>query len=107
MDAEHLKGDYGGIVLTMAAKDSENKLFVVALAVVPEENAEGYAYLFREAKKNPEMAAFLDNPTTTIFADGHRGSPAAMRVELPHAQFRTCTRHLIRNLKRGIGSVSC
>ena len=57
----------------MSTKDSDNKLVMAAFAVVDVENAAGYAYLFREAKKNPDMAAFLNSPDTTIYADGHLG----------------------------------
>ena len=105
VDAKHLKGEYEGVVLVMATKDSDNKLVMTAFAIVPKENADGYEYLFREAKKNAEMAVFLDNPKTIIYADGHKGSPAALSKELPLSQFRTCTKHLIGNLKKGIGPV--
>ena len=49
----------------MSTKDSDNQLVMAAFAVVDVENAAGYAYLFREAKKNPDMAAFLNSPDTT------------------------------------------
>ena len=105
VDARHLKGEYEGVVLVMATEDSDNKLVMTAFVIVQKENADGYAYLFREAKKNPEMAVFLDNPKTTIYTDGQKGSPAALSKELPLSQFRTCTKHLIGNFKKGIGPV--
>lgn len=70
----------------MAAIDSGNKLVPVAFATISKENADGYAFLFREEKKNTEVVTFLDNPATTIFADDHRGSPGAMRAEVPLAR---------------------
>ena len=78
----------------MVTKDSDNKLVTTAFTIVPKENAGGYAYLFREAKKNPEMAVFLDNPKTTIYPDGLKGSSAALSKELPLSQFHTSTKHL-------------
>ena len=41
---------------------------LAAFAVIDVENAAGYAYLFREAKKNPDMADFLNSPDTTILS---------------------------------------
>ena len=90
----------------MSTKDSDNKLVMAAFAVVDVENAAGYAYLFREAKRNPDMAAFLNSPDTTIYADGHLGTPAAKVKELPLSQFRNCVKHLIGSFRKGIGPVS-
>ena len=66
----------------------------------------GYAYLFREAKKNPDMADFLNSPDTTIYADGHLGTPAAKAKEFPLSTVRDCVKHLIGSLRKGIGPVS-
>lgn len=92
-------------MLTLSCKDSNNKLIHVATAIVPKEDASGYRFLLSQAKKNPEMVAFLDNPATTFFSDGHKGSPAAMRTEAPRAQHRTCVKHVINNLREVVGSV--
>ena len=61
---------------------------------------------FREAKKNPDMAAFLNSSDTTIYADGHLGTPAAKAKESPLSQFRNCVKHLIGSLRKGVGPVS-
>ena len=90
----------------MSTKDSDNKLLMAAFAVDDVENAAGYAYLFREVKKNPDMAAFLNSPDTTIYAESHLGTPAAKAKELPLSQFRNCVKHLIGSLRKGIGPVS-
>ena len=79
----------------MSTKDSDNKLVMADFAVVDVENVAGYAYLFREARKNPDMAAFLNSPDTTIYADGHLGTLAAKAKELPLSHFRNCVKHLI------------
>ena len=50
----------------MSTKDSDNQLVMAAFAVVGVENAAGYAYLFCDAKKNPDMAAFLNSPDTCL-----------------------------------------
>ena len=105
VDARYLKGEYESIVLVMATRDSDNKLVMTTFAIVSKENADGYVYPFREAKKNPEVAAFLDNLETAIYADGHKESPTTLSEELPLSQFRTCTKHLLGNLKKGIESV--
>ena len=82
-----------------------NSLVHVTVLLSDSNNADGYAYLFREEKKNLEMAAFLDNLEITISADGHKASPAALSKKLPLLQFCTCTKHRIENLKKGIGPV--
>ena len=84
----------------MSTKDSDNKLVMAAFAVVDVENAAGYAYLFREAKTNPDMAAFLNSPDTTIYADGHLRTPAAKEKELPLWQLGNCVKHLIGSLRK-------
>ena len=66
----------------MSTKDSDNNLVIAAFALLDAWNAAGYAYLFREAKKNPGMATFLNSPDTTIYADVHLGSPAVKAKEL-------------------------
>ena len=52
------------------------------------------------------MAAFLTSPVTTIYADGHEGTPAAKAKELPLSQFRDCVKHLIGSLRKSIRPVS-
>ncbi|CAN0350255.1 unnamed protein product [Pylaiella littoralis] len=103
VDAGFLKGEYEGQIIVLSTKDSDNRLVMAAFAIADKENADNYAYLFREAKKNPEMAAFLNSPDTTIYADGHLGTPVAKARELPQSQFRNCVKHLIGNLNKGIG----
>ena len=46
----------------MSTKDSDNKLVMAAFAV-DVENAAGYAYLFREAKKNPDICLLYTSPS--------------------------------------------
>lgn len=106
VDAGFLKGEYEGQIYVMSTKDGDNKLVMTAFAVGDVENAAGYAYLFREAKKNPDMAAFLNSPDTTIYADGFKGTPVAKAQEIPLSQFRNCVKHLIGSMKKGIGPVS-
>ena len=90
----------------MSTKDSDNKLVMAAFAVVDVENAAGYAYLFREAKKNPDRAAFLNSPDTTIYSDCHLETPAGKAKEVTLSQLRNCVKHLIGSLKKSLGPVS-
>ncbi|CAN0467293.1 unnamed protein product, partial [Laminaria digitata] len=105
IDGGHLKGEWKGVMLTLSCKDSNNKLVHVATVIAGKENAASYQFLLRQAKRNPEMGVFLDNPKTTFFSDGHKGSPAAMKTEVPRAQHRTCVKHVINNLREAVGSV--
>ena len=98
VDAGHLKGQWNGVMLTLSCKDSNNRLIHVATAVTPKEDASSYRFLLLQAKRNPEMATFLNDRRTTFFSGGHRGSPAAMKAEVPLAQHRTCVKHVINNL---------
>ena len=106
VDAGFLNGDYEGQIILTSTKDSDNKLVMAAFAVVDAENAAGYAYLFREAKKNPGMAAFFNSPDTTIYADDHLGTPTVKAKELPLSQILNCVKHFIGSLRKGIGPVS-
>ena len=90
----------------MSTKDSDNNLVIAAFALLDAGNAAGYAYLFREAKKNPDMASFLNSPDTTMYADGHLGTLDAKAMKLPLLQFRNCVEHLVGSLRKGRGPVS-
>lgn len=91
--------------MTLTCKDSDNKLVHVATAVTAKEDAASYRFLLSEAMKNPEMAAFMNNPATTFYSDDHKGSPAALKTEVPLAQHRSCVKHIINNISEAVGSV--
>lgn len=46
VDGTHLKGNYGGILLSIIALDRNNEIFPLAYAVVSIENEENWSYFF-------------------------------------------------------------
>ena len=104
IDAGHLKGKWNRVMLTLSCKDSNSRFIHVVTVVTPKENASSYRFLFQQAKRNPELATFLNDRRTTFFSDGHMGSPAAMRAEVPLAQDSTCVTHVINNLCEAVSS---
>lgn len=106
MDGGHLNGDWNGVMLTLTCKDVNNKLIHVATVIGPKENADLYQNLVRNCKKNPELKELLEDPKTTFFMDGQKGSPCAMDREVKDAQRRVCLKHMIGCLSEKVGSVS-
>lgn len=92
-----MKGDWNGQILVLTGKDADNKIVLVSLVICDVENADNYMYLLTKSKENPEFAAFLDNPATTVYTDGHKSFPPALEHCAPLAQHRLCLKHLLKN----------
>ena len=52
LDAAHLKGLRHGVMIVLSAKDSDNKVVVVATGLVPKENYDHYSFFLRQCGKN-------------------------------------------------------
>lgn len=106
LNVGRLKGLWNGVSIVLAAKDSNNKIIVVATALVDKENEDNYVFFLENCMKNAEFSAFLDSPRTTIYMEGHRGSAAAVMRVIPLASVRRCARHMITGpglFRMGVG----
>ena len=68
----------------MTAKDSNNRINLVATAVVKMENHLEYNFFLEIALLNTEFKVFISSPETTIFLDGHKGAISAIQEVLPN-----------------------
>lgn len=82
-------------MLILSAKDSNNSINHVATVLAKKENTCNYKFLLESAIRNEDMLRLLTSPLTTIYCDGHKGAPSAIRQVLPMVSFRRCVRHLI------------
>lgn len=98
LDGAHLKGKWPGTILTMTTTDANNKVNLCAFAVVPKESASAYRYLLRQAMRNEQMRAFLNNAATTCFTDGAKGADSALEKRAPLTEVRHCLQHIIRSI---------
>eukprot|EP00903_Cladosiphon_okamuranus_P006044 g5961.t1 len=97
IDFCHCKGDWNGTIGAITVKSSNNNVIPVATCMYPEESADAYEYLINNACKNPEMAAFLNKPTTTIMTDKHKGSESIVPRVLHLSEHLRCGEHMLRN----------
>ncbi|CAB1096459.1 unnamed protein product [Ectocarpus sp. CCAP 1310/34] len=97
MDFCHCKGDWDGPIGAISVKSANNNVLQVATCLHPKETADAYTYLMSNALKNPEMAAFLNKPTTTIITDKHKGSESAVPRVLQLAEHLKCAEHILKN----------
>ncbi|XP_074315052.1 uncharacterized protein LOC141651230 [Silene latifolia] len=72
VDDAHLKGNYGGVLLSAVALDGNNEIFLIALALVACENKESW----------------------------QKGVEPALETVWPEAYKRYCCRHLCKNFKQ-------
>lgn len=97
MDFAHMKGEWNGTIGTISTKSSNNNVVHLATCIVPKENADAYRYLVTNALKNLNVAGFLNNPTTTIITDKHKGSDSALPDILERAELLRCAEHMLKN----------
>ncbi|CAN0082506.1 unnamed protein product, partial [Sphacelaria rigidula] len=105
-DCAYLKGIWNGIYSLLTVEDADNKVVIVCLVVAHKENQEMYRYMIHNAKRNPEMSAWLNKRSTTYFVDGHKGSEAGVPPAVPLAEQGRCVRHLANNITPALGSTN-
>ncbi|XP_021718785.1 uncharacterized protein LOC110686467 [Chenopodium quinoa] len=84
VDGAHLKGNYGGILLSAVALDGNNEFYPIAYAIVRAEDKESWAYY----------------QTQRIFGLHQQEVDLSLTQVWPDAKRRYCSRHLSRNYKK-------
>ncbi|XP_021746032.1 uncharacterized protein LOC110711901 [Chenopodium quinoa] len=97
VDGAHLKGNYGGILLSAIAIDGNNEIFLVAYAIVTAEDKESWSYFFWHLHN---LVKHSDRTNWTIISDRQKGVDIALKQVWPAAKRRYCCRHLSRNFKK-------
>ncbi|XP_021767772.1 uncharacterized protein LOC110732169 [Chenopodium quinoa] len=97
----HLKGNYGGILLSAVAVDANNEIYPLAYAIVRSEDKETWAYFFWHLHNIVKQSS---REHWTIISDRQKGVDIALKQVWPSAKRRYCCRHLSRNYKKAFPS---
>ncbi|XP_021733021.1 uncharacterized protein LOC110699815 [Chenopodium quinoa] len=97
VDGAHLKGNYGGILLSAVAVDANNEIYPLAYAIVRSEDKETWAYFFWHLHNIVKQSS---REHWTIISDRQKGVDIALKQVWPSAKRRYCCRHLSRNYKK-------
>ncbi|KAL2903252.1 Transposase for insertion sequence element IS905, partial [Bienertia sinuspersici] len=98
VDGTHLKGSFGGILLSAIAIDANNELFPFAWAIVSGEDEENWSFylshlknlLYKHANRGDDWC---------IISDRQKGIEPALNAVWPKAGRRYCCKHLAKNWK--------
>ncbi|XP_021751655.1 uncharacterized protein LOC110717311 [Chenopodium quinoa] len=97
VDGTHLKGNYGGILLSNVGIDGNNEIFPIAYAIVSQEDKESWSYFFWHLSN---MIKESSREHWTIISDRQKRVELALENVWPEADRRFCCRHLSRNYKK-------
>ncbi|KAH7849908.1 hypothetical protein Vadar_024820 [Vaccinium darrowii] len=95
IDGCHLKGPYGGILLSAVGRDPNEEYFPLAFAVVEAENKDSWTWfltlLFEDVG---------NDRTYTFTSDQQKGLDLTLKDLQPSGEHRFCCRHLYNNLRK-------
>ncbi|XP_021742853.1 uncharacterized protein LOC110708933 [Chenopodium quinoa] len=97
VDGAHLKGNYGGILLSAVGLDGNNEIYPIAFAIVSVEDKESWSYFFWHLYNIVKQS---NRQHWTIISDRQKGVDLALKDVWPDAKRRYCCRHLNRNYKK-------
>ncbi|XP_063935333.1 uncharacterized protein LOC108226826 isoform X1 [Daucus carota subsp. sativus] len=97
VDGTHLKGDYGGVLLSAVALDANNEIFPLAYAIVSAEDKETWSWFFWNLYNLLKESSRKD---WTVISDRQKGIDIALLDVWPTVKRRYCCRHISRNYKK-------
>ncbi|XP_043710530.1 uncharacterized protein LOC122659491 [Telopea speciosissima] len=97
LDGCHLKGRFGGVLLSAVAVDGNNSIFPLAFGVVEIENKSSWR-VFLDCLHDALGDASDDN-TLTFMSDNQKGLTEIIGDLFPYSNIRCCSRHLYQNFK--------
>ncbi|KAL0414385.1 UNVERIFIED_CONTAM: hypothetical protein Sradi_1640200 [Sesamum radiatum] len=104
VDGCHLKGPYGGVLLTTVGVDPNNNQFPLAYAVVMSETKHNWEWFLTLLKEDLNI---VRDDAYTFISDKQKGLLPAFEKVLPGVENRFCVRHLHGNMKtagfKGLG----
>ncbi|WOL16958.1 hypothetical protein Cni_G25746 [Canna indica] len=99
IDGCHLKGTYGGVLLSAVAIDGNKGMFPIAFAVVEVECIDSWKFFLRLLYESlASVREWKDHPLT-IMSDMQKGLGSAVSEFFPYAKHRYCCHHLLNNFK--------
>ncbi|XP_043705320.1 uncharacterized protein LOC122655165 [Telopea speciosissima] len=97
LDGCHLKGRYGGIMLSVVSVDGKNYLFFLAFAIVEVENTATWEFFLHSLAD--ALQDSMDYMNLTFMTDKQKGLIHAINNIFSGVHQRTCCRHLYNNFK--------
>ncbi|KAK3032605.1 hypothetical protein RJ639_037369 [Escallonia herrerae] len=98
LDGCHLKGLYGGKLLSTMARDGNDNMFPVAVAVVEAETRDSWSWFLTKLIDDIGCSEGL-----VFISDRQKGLVESFEDLLPTTEHRVCMRHLHANLKKKWG----
>lgn len=96
VDGCHLKGKYGGILLTVVGIDPNNNIYPIAWVVVRSEIYETCSWFLSTIETDLQLN---DHQQWTFISDKQKGLIKAFQEHFPGSKNRFCVRHLHGNMK--------
>lgn len=97
LDGCHLKGPYGGILLTAVGIDANNQIYPFAYAVVEIEKYKTWHWFLELLCTDLNIQ---NTGTYTFISDKQKGLIEVVKNLNPNAEHRFCVRHLCNNFKQ-------
>ncbi|XP_021849008.1 uncharacterized protein [Spinacia oleracea] len=98
VDGAHLKGNYGGVLLSAVALDGNNELFPFAWGIVSNEDADTWCFFVHHLRDLLRSTGRGDE--WCVISDRHQGIEVAFNKLWPEVDRRYCTKHLSGNWKK-------
>ncbi|KAK8689355.1 hypothetical protein V6N13_088076 [Hibiscus sabdariffa] len=98
LDGCHLKGYYGGHLLAAVGMDANDSLYPLAFVVVEVESESSWCWFLERLMSDFELN---NSHHISFMTDRQKGLMEAVVELFPHAEHRTCVRHLYNNFKLG------
>ncbi|XP_058223113.1 uncharacterized protein LOC131332829 [Rhododendron vialii] len=99
LDDCHLKGPYGGILLTAVGIDANNQIYPFSYAVVEIEKYKTWHWFLELLGTDLNIQ---NTRTYTLMSDKQKGLIEAVKNLYPNAEHRFCVRHLYNNFKQDV-----
>ncbi|KAL2900128.1 hypothetical protein RDABS01_025210 [Bienertia sinuspersici] len=96
VDDCHLKGNRGGILLSVVSLDGNNEIFPIVVDVVDSENKKSRSWLFHHLKT---ILTATSRDDWTIMSNRQKGVDPSLDNVWPKVPRRYCARHLCKNFE--------
>ncbi|KAL8144883.1 hypothetical protein AgCh_003185 [Apium graveolens] len=101
-DGCFLKTICGGQLLSAVGRDGNNQIFLIAYAVVENENTDSWRWFTDSLTEDLRLG---DGTGYTIISDQQKGLDNALKDLLPGVEHRFCSRHLYSNYRKRFSSL--
>ncbi|XP_030924646.1 uncharacterized protein LOC115951617 [Quercus lobata] len=96
LDECHLKGRFGGKLLSVTAKDENDNIFPVAMDVVEQENKDSWIWFLEQFADDIGEPEDLN---LVFISDRQKGLLLTMETPFPIVEHRYCVKHIYNNFK--------